>query len=143
VITALHHQQDIFRMGGLKKRMPAVYWPFLAGVLCLAGFPGSGGFFSAGVMRTAFDEADRTATPRQADRLNPDAVRFAVPITAMELGNSDLYNPDRIVVPTFSQNPLSGRQRQSRPSALRRLPWRGTPSGQSRSNANDNVTALQ
>jgi NADH-quinone oxidoreductase subunit L len=46
VITALHHQQDIFRMGGLKKQLPAVYWPFLAGVLCLAGFPGSGGFFS-------------------------------------------------------------------------------------------------
>ena len=33
-------------MGGLKRRLPAVYWPFLAGVLCLAGFPGSGGFFS-------------------------------------------------------------------------------------------------
>jgi NADH-quinone oxidoreductase subunit L len=46
VITALHHQQDIFRMGGLKQRLPSVYWPFLAGVLCLAGFPGSGGFFS-------------------------------------------------------------------------------------------------
>ncbi len=46
VITALHHQQDIFRMGGLKKQLPAVYWPFLAGALCLAGFPGSGGFFS-------------------------------------------------------------------------------------------------
>jgi len=46
VITALHHQQDIFRMGGLKQRLPAVYWPFLAGVLCLAGFPLSGGFFS-------------------------------------------------------------------------------------------------
>jgi len=46
VITALHHQQDIFRMGGLKQRLPAVYWPFLAGALCLAGFPGSGGFFS-------------------------------------------------------------------------------------------------
>jgi len=46
VITALHHQQDIFRMGGLKRRLPAVYWPFLAGALCLAGFPGSGGFFS-------------------------------------------------------------------------------------------------
>jgi NADH-quinone oxidoreductase subunit L len=46
VITALHHQQDIFRMGGLKRKLPAVYWPFLAGVLCLAGFPGSGGFFS-------------------------------------------------------------------------------------------------
>jgi NADH-quinone oxidoreductase subunit L len=46
VITALHHQQDIFRMGGLKRQLPAVYWPFLAGALCLAGFPGSGGFFS-------------------------------------------------------------------------------------------------
>lgn len=33
-------------MGGLKKQLPAVYWPFLAGALCLAGFPGSGGFFS-------------------------------------------------------------------------------------------------
>jgi len=46
VITALHHQQDIFRMGGLKSRLPAVYWPFLAGALCLAGFPLTGGFFS-------------------------------------------------------------------------------------------------
>jgi NADH-quinone oxidoreductase subunit L len=46
VITALHHQQNIFAMGGLKKQLPAVYWPFLAGALCLAGFPGSGGFFS-------------------------------------------------------------------------------------------------
>jgi NADH-quinone oxidoreductase subunit L len=46
VITALHHQQDIFSMGGLKKQLPALYWPFLAGALCLAGFPGSGGFFS-------------------------------------------------------------------------------------------------
>jgi NADH-quinone oxidoreductase subunit L len=46
VITALHHQQDIFSMGGLKKRLPTVYWPFLAGALCLSGFPGSGGFFS-------------------------------------------------------------------------------------------------
>jgi NADH-quinone oxidoreductase subunit L len=46
VITALHHQQDIFRMGGLKRKLPAIYWPFLAGALCLAGFPGSGGFFS-------------------------------------------------------------------------------------------------
>ena len=46
VITALHHQQDIFAMGGLKRKLPIVYWPFLAGALCLAGFPGSGGFFS-------------------------------------------------------------------------------------------------
>ena len=46
VITALHHQQDIYRMGGLKSRLAAVYWLFLAGTLCLAGFPLTGGFFS-------------------------------------------------------------------------------------------------
>ena len=46
VITALHHRQDIFRMGGLRTQLPAVYWPFLAGALCLAGFPPTGGFFS-------------------------------------------------------------------------------------------------
>ena len=46
VITALHHQQDIYRMGGLKQRLAAVYWPFLGGTLCLAGFPLTGGFFS-------------------------------------------------------------------------------------------------
>jgi NADH-quinone oxidoreductase subunit L len=56
VITALHHQQDIFCMGGLKKRLPAVYWPFLAGVLCLAGFPGSGGFFSKDAILAAVFE---------------------------------------------------------------------------------------
>lgn len=46
VITALHHQQDIYLMGGLRRKMPTVYWFFLAGALCLAGFPLSGGFFS-------------------------------------------------------------------------------------------------
>jgi NADH-quinone oxidoreductase subunit L len=46
VITSLHHRQDIFRMGGLRAKLPAVYWPFLAGALCLAGFPLTGGFFS-------------------------------------------------------------------------------------------------
>jgi NADH-quinone oxidoreductase subunit L len=56
VITALHHQQDIFRMGGLKRQLPAVYWPFLTGALCLAGFPGSGGFFSKDAILTAVFE---------------------------------------------------------------------------------------
>ena len=56
VITALHHRQDIFGMGGLKRRLPAVYWPFLAGALCLAGFPGSGGFFSKDAILAAVFE---------------------------------------------------------------------------------------
>jgi NADH-quinone oxidoreductase subunit L len=46
VITALRHQQDLFRMGGLRRSHPALYRLFLAGALCLAGFPLTGGFFS-------------------------------------------------------------------------------------------------
>jgi len=46
VITALHHEQDIFRMGGLRRTLPLTFWPFLAGALCLAGMPLTGGFFS-------------------------------------------------------------------------------------------------
>ncbi len=46
VITALHHEQDIFRMGGLRRSLPWTFWPFLGGALCLAGLPLTGGFFS-------------------------------------------------------------------------------------------------
>ncbi len=46
VITAMHHEQDIFRMGGLRRTLPGTFWPFLAGALCLAGVPLTGGFFS-------------------------------------------------------------------------------------------------
>jgi len=46
VITAMHHEQDIYRMGGLHKAAPRTYYPFLIGALCLAGFPLTGGFFS-------------------------------------------------------------------------------------------------
>ena len=46
VILALHHEQDIRRMGGLKRYLPITYWTFLAGALALIGFPGTAGFFS-------------------------------------------------------------------------------------------------
>ena len=46
VIIAMHHEQDIRKMGGLKKYMPITYWTSLVGSLALIGFPGSAGFFS-------------------------------------------------------------------------------------------------
>ncbi len=46
IITAMHHEQDVFKMGGLRKVIPATFWPFLAGAVCLAGIPLTGGFFS-------------------------------------------------------------------------------------------------
>ena len=46
VIIAMHHEQDMWRMGGLRKRMPVTYWTFLAGSLALAGIAPFAGFWS-------------------------------------------------------------------------------------------------
>ncbi len=46
VILAVHHEQDVRRMGGLKDKMPITYWTFIIGSLALAGFPFTAGFFS-------------------------------------------------------------------------------------------------
>ena len=46
VIIAMHHEQDMRKMGGLKKYMPITYWTALVGSLALIGFPGLAGFFS-------------------------------------------------------------------------------------------------
>ena len=46
VIIAMHHEQDIRKMGGIRKYMPITYWTALVGTLALIGFPGSSGFFS-------------------------------------------------------------------------------------------------
>jgi len=46
VIIAMHHEQDMRKMGGLKKYMPITYWTCLIGALALIGFPAFSGFFS-------------------------------------------------------------------------------------------------
>jgi NADH-quinone oxidoreductase subunit L len=46
VIIAMHHDQDIRKMGGLRKYLPITYWTSVLGTLALIGFPGFSGFFS-------------------------------------------------------------------------------------------------
>ena len=46
VIIAMHHEQDIRKMGNIKKYMPITYITSLIGTLALIGFPGLSGFFS-------------------------------------------------------------------------------------------------
>jgi NADH-quinone oxidoreductase subunit L len=46
VIIAMHHEQDMRKMGGLKKYMPITYWTMFIAALASAGVPGLSGFFS-------------------------------------------------------------------------------------------------
>jgi len=46
VIIAMHHEQDMRKMGGLKKYMPVTWITMWIGTLALIGFPGFAGFFS-------------------------------------------------------------------------------------------------
>ncbi|HXG50266.1 MAG TPA: NADH-quinone oxidoreductase subunit L [candidate division Zixibacteria bacterium] len=46
VIHAMHHEQDMRKMGGLKGPMPLTFATFFVSVLAIAGMPGTAGFFS-------------------------------------------------------------------------------------------------
>jgi len=57
VIIAMHHEQDMRRMGGLRKYLPVTYWTSLIGSLALIGFPGFSGFFSKDIIIEAVHES--------------------------------------------------------------------------------------
>jgi NADH-quinone oxidoreductase subunit L len=54
VIIGLHHEQDIWKMGDLRRKMPTTFWTFLAGTIALAGvWPFSGFFSKDSILATA------------------------------------------------------------------------------------------
>jgi NADH-quinone oxidoreductase subunit L len=57
VIVAMHHEQDMRRMGGLRKYLPITYVTSLLGALALIGFPGFSGFFSKDALIEAVGES--------------------------------------------------------------------------------------
>ena len=46
VIYAMHHEQDMRRMGGLRRKMPITYWAFVIFSLSISGIPFTSGFLS-------------------------------------------------------------------------------------------------
>ena len=46
VILAMHHEQDLFKMGGLKAKTKITFITMVAGTIAIMGFPGTSGFFS-------------------------------------------------------------------------------------------------
>ncbi|MBA1445417.1 MAG: NADH-quinone oxidoreductase subunit L [Chromatiales bacterium] len=58
VIIGMHHNQDIRKMGGIRKYMPITYWTSLIGSLALIGFPGFSGFFSKDAIIEAVHHSD-------------------------------------------------------------------------------------
>ena len=58
VILALHHEQNIFKMGGLAKKLPVPFWSMLIGTAALAALPLTSGFYSKdAILLTAWDYA--------------------------------------------------------------------------------------
>lgn len=59
VILGMHHEQDIWKMGGLKNKMPLTFIAYLIGMLALAGCPGLSGNFSKDLIMAHAWEAHR------------------------------------------------------------------------------------
>jgi len=63
VITAMHHEQDIRKMGGLRSKLPFTYWTMIVGTLALTGFPFTAGYYSKdAVIEAAYSGGSSVAT---------------------------------------------------------------------------------
>lgn len=58
VIHSLHHEHDIFKMGGKRKQLPIAFASFMIGSLALAAFPFTSGYFSKDEILIAALEMD-------------------------------------------------------------------------------------
>jgi len=92
VILAMHHEQDIRHMGGLKDKIPFTYWTMVIGTLALTGFPLTAGYFS----KDAIIEAAYVST-------NPMAF-YAFLTTVIAAGLTGFYSW-RLIFLTFHGSP--------------------------------------
>jgi NADH-quinone oxidoreductase subunit L len=92
VILAMHHEQDIRMMGGLRHKIPFTYWVMVIGTLALTGFPFTAGYFS----KDAIIEAAAAGT-------NPMAIYgFVMTVAAAALTS---FYSWRLIYKTFHGEP--------------------------------------
>src|SRR6187397_1847111 len=92
VIMAMHHEQDMQKMGGLKDKIPFTYWTMVIGTLALTGFPLTAGYFS----KDAIIEAAYVST-------NPMAL-YAFGMTVIAAALTAFYSW-RLIFLTFHGSP--------------------------------------
>src|SRR5436190_2515658 len=99
VIVMLHHEQNIWKMGGLSKKMPITFLTFAVGAFALIGLPPFSGFFSK-------------------DAILALAYERNTPIFAVALFTAFLtaFYVIRMLVVVFFGNPRSDRAREGRES---------------------------
>ena len=90
VIHAMHHEQDMRNMGGLRKDIPFTFWMMTIGTLALTGFPFTAGYYS----KDAIIEAAYAAGGHSA------AGTFAFFMTLIAAGLTSFYSW-RLVFMTF------------------------------------------
>jgi NADH-quinone oxidoreductase subunit L len=83
VIIAMHHEQDIRKMGGIRKYMPITYWTALIGSLALIGFPGTAGFFSKDLLIEAVKDSHWQQTDQVVYWIAYLSVLLGVFVTAL------------------------------------------------------------
>ncbi len=90
VIHAMHHEQDMRNMGGLRKEIPFTFWMMTIGTLALTGFPLTAGYFS----KDAIIEAAYAASAHS------NAALYGFMMTVIAAGFTSFYSW-RLVFMTF------------------------------------------
>lgn len=93
VIHAMHHEQDIRYMGGLRKKMPLTYWTFVISSLAIAGIPLTSGFLSKdGILASSLAFANLTG-------------HWLFPVTGFLVALLTAFYMFRLIIITFHGEP--------------------------------------
>lgn len=93
VIHAMHHEQDMRQMGGLRKKMPITYYAFLISTLAISGVPLTSGFLSKdGILAGSLAFGDLTG-------------HWLIPIMGFTVVLMTAFYMFRLVIMTFHGEP--------------------------------------